>query len=274
VVKAVRACGGDAALKKLAAAAEPGAGVGSRPGKKASSSKGSSSAAQEAAATATALLGLIALTKEVLARSRRDARAGAAHARGRGGSSSGCGEAEIEEEDAEDAEEDAEEDDDDDREDEEDDRKLAAARAAGFATYASGSDGSGGAGLAVRLDDDSGADEWGGDESDNAGSGPAILSGLVTVAPASDRKGRRATLSPGPSKVEVRRLGPGRGHRSDGSDFKDGEGEEGVLSDESGEEARLAGAMAALERDLGLVQLTSAAEAGQPKRGWTAAWGV
>lgn len=324
VVKAVRASGGDHALKKLASSAGPGAGVGSRHGHKKGSNSGVSSAAQEAGAKATALLGLIALTKEVLARARRDARGGA----GKPGKDYS---AEDEDEEAEDdVDPNDDDDEDDDREDEQDDRDLAAAKSAGFGIhsihnrggglgkYTNSSSGDRGVEGGVVLEDNSGdADDWGDDDDDDEDQGtnavkvvcgrgmktPSPTSGeggahrLVSVAPASDRKNKGASShSPDrtPGKVEVRRLGPGNVSRHLDDEYKDNDffdegdgGVNGAFLSELGEEAKLAAAMAALERDLGLVQLASPSggrgamgssessnEMGKPKRGWTAAWDV
>ena len=355
VVKAVRTSGGDHALKKLAASAGPGAGIGTRHshtkgGSSSSSSKGGlSSAAQEAGAKATALLGLIALTKEVLARARRDARRGGSDGHMSGKLGRGYGAEDDEEEEGEDEVDDPndDEDDEDDRDDEQDDRDLAAAKAAGFGIYSihtrggglskystNGSSSSNNHSEDLRSGGDRGleggdllednsndADEWGNDDDDEevqsshavkvvcgrGMSAPSPTSGgggggahrVVSVAPASDRKSHGASPhSPErtPGKVEVRRLGPGNVNRcldddeyKDNGSFDDGDrGAIGGFLGELGEEAKLAAAMAALERDLGLVQLSSSSggggsgngsseasnEMGKPKRGWTAAWDV
>jgi len=263
VVKAIKRAGGDAALRRLAGRKSS---KGSGKGKDhASKQRGASAAVEDAAGKAAALLALVAFTKEVLARARREARCRRGPARGEDA------------DDEEDEEEDPMDDDDgsgggSDLEDSDDDEQSPEAI---YALLGHRDMDSRGPAEVGSRDDDAGADDaddWGlstgggddwGDEGgggDGGGEGSRPMGGrVVTVTSASKKAPASSPGGLSPGKVLVRRLGP--------------ESRGGDAMDVGDEDTRMRAAMELLEKDLGLVRMDDEAYA-KVKRGWASAWDV
>jgi len=343
VVKAVRKCGGNAALKRLvvqyggqggkaggrykkSGCDGDGVGGGGGCGMGVIKPSAANKAGGETAAKAQALLGLLALTKEVLSRARNEARRGERVQ---------DGDEEEEEEEEGDAEDEDEGDDDGDNEEDEtmneEDREEVARLVARLANPVDGVGGS----MSSKTyskdydQDDSddnnkfeggGLDEWGDEEGTGGGGGgdgpcspakennrygefehgannqtPArvVVIGARKTTPTGGNNGAGAggvhEVSSG-GKVTVRRLGSsrqqeggeGKEENIDGENNAGGQGRGRSRSDGAGlrevsnqfAASHVAEAMEALERELGLVQLSDEAEDDKGKRGWSTAWGV
>jgi len=305
VLKAMREAGGEAALKKMARAPTSGLKArGPRAGRGTGRAKKAAEAKAEAATKASALLALMALTKEILSRAKHEAKskgkaaAATAQARRRrarrerrGGEAKGSEEGSG-----------SEEGDFSDFSDESDGGHETGAVAPGLLledlldewagpsapppdhpgipTWAK----SGARQLEEQIGLDQwgggGLDEWGDDDPSGGGSGVGgdVSAKTITIVARSPEKSSPGGGSPDSgsrNKIQVRRGwgGSGASGAHGGVDL----GREAPVVGSRGETQRIMEAMEHLERELGIVSIDPAlggGSRGEPKRGWTDAWGV